>query len=40
MGVVTEEPSVVELADGRLSMMCRTRLGYKVGSYSDDKGLN
>lgn len=39
VGSTTEEPSVVELADRRLLMMCRTRLGYLARSYSDDQGL-
>ncbi|MBN2292405.1 MAG: exo-alpha-sialidase [Pirellulales bacterium] len=34
------EPSVVELADGRLIMICRTQRGYLARSYSQDMGLN
>lgn len=34
------EPSVAELADGRLIMMCRTQRGYLARAYSKDKGLN
>jgi len=40
LGSNTTEPSVVELADGRLIMMCRNQLGYLARSYSKDKGLN
>jgi len=34
----TGEPSVAELADGRLIMLCRTTLGYLGRSYSEDQG--
>jgi len=39
LGSTTEEPSVVELADGRLVMFCRNRRGYMARSYSEDQGL-
>ena len=35
----TEEPSVVEMDDGRLVMVCRTRLGYLARAYSEDSAL-
>jgi sialidase-1 len=34
----TGEPHVVELADGRLIMLARTRCGYMARSYSSDQG--
>jgi sialidase-1 len=34
----TGEPKIVELADGRLLMLARTRLGYMARSYSSDHG--
>jgi sialidase-1 len=34
----TGEPEVVELAEGRLLMLVRTRLGYMARSYSSDHG--
>ncbi len=39
LGSNTEEPSVVELEDGRLIMICRTRLGYLARAYSEDHSL-
>ena len=39
LGSATEEPSVVELEDGRLFMVCRTRRGYLARSHSQDDGL-
>ena len=33
-----EEPAIVELKDGRLLMLARTRLGQHFASYSDDHG--
>lgn len=34
-----QEPGVVELADGRLLMLCRTDLGCQLRSYSSDGGV-
>lgn len=39
LGSNTEEPSVVELKNGRLIMICRTRLGYLARAYSEDKAV-
>lgn len=36
--VTVQEPGVVELADGRLMMFCRTDAGSQFVSYSDDGG--
>ncbi len=40
VGVTTEEPSVVELKDGRLMMVFRTTKGYVGKAYSEDQGDN
>jgi sialidase-1 len=37
-GSTTEEPSIVELRDGRLLMVFRNRSGYVGRAYSTDKG--
>ena len=39
LGGSTEEPSVVELGDGRLIMICRTRSGCLARCYSEDDAL-
>ena len=39
IGSPTEEPSVVELGDGRLLMMCRTRRGCLARCFSEDDAL-
>lgn len=36
--ITTQEPGVVELADGRLMMFCRTESGSQYVSFSDDGG--
>ncbi|WP_166830992.1 sialidase family protein [Thalassoroseus pseudoceratinae] len=36
--VVTQEPGVVELADGRIMLWCRTNAGSQYVSYSKDDG--
>ena len=36
--VTLQEPGVIELADGRLMMFCRTRSGCQYVSYSEDGG--
>ena len=36
--VVAQEPGVVELADGRVLLWCRTNAGSQYISYSDDQG--
>jgi sialidase-1 len=38
LGSTTEEPSVVELADGRLAMFCRNNRGYMARACSEDQG--
>ena len=38
VGSTTEEPSVVELKDGRLFMVFRNRTGYVGRAYSNDQG--
>jgi sialidase-1 len=38
VGTTTEEPSIVELKDGRLLMVFRTRSGYVGRAYSSDQG--
>ncbi|HEX6984054.1 MAG TPA: sialidase family protein [Planctomycetaceae bacterium] len=36
--VVTQEPGVVELSDGRLMMYCRTDAGSQFAAFSSDRG--
>lgn len=36
--VITQEPSVVELTDGRVLMFCRTNAGSQYVCHSEDKG--
>jgi len=38
-GTHNEEPSVVELQDGRLIMLCRTGSGFLARAYSNDQAL-
>ncbi|MHC2067078.1 sialidase family protein [Bremerella sp. T1] len=38
--IVTQEPGVVQLSDGRVMMFCRTNAGSQFVSYSNDGGEN